>query len=68
MQTLRKTSRPASREDSAGHLFLPSACSGAHKMEMKICDHQMKLLLGNEAGTGKTEKIILAVITTPGIG
>lgn len=68
VQILRKISRPASRADSAGPLSIPLACSGRHKIELKICSHQMKLPLGNEAGAGKTEKVVLTLIVTLGVG
>lgn len=64
VQILREISRPALREHSAGPLSIPFACSGRHK----IYSHQMKLSLGNEAGAGKTENIIWALVITLGIG
>lgn len=60
---LREISRPALREHSAGPLSIPFACSGRHK----IYSHQMKLSLGNEAGAGKTENIVWALVITLGI-
>lgn len=68
VQILRKINRPTSREDSGGPLSIPLACPGRHKIELKICSHQMKFPLGNEAGAGKTEKIIPTLVITLGIG